>query len=93
MLDEEEIVEDISNEFIVALIEETKSDNIISYDYHAILMIAYALNNRDTDLLDMVKCATNGWLEGEDEKEARKYLIDTVKEAVYTLQYYYDEVD
>lgn len=52
------------------------------YDHEAISLIAYAAEQRDTSLLDTVERQTGTWLEGDNEKGVRAYLIEAVRELI-----------
>ena len=52
----------------------------INYDHEAVSLIALAVETNDPDLTDAVASDTNGWLESDDEKGARQYLIHVISE-------------
>lgn len=52
----------------------------IHYDHEAVSLIAFAVENNNPDLLETVARKTNDWLEGEDDKDARNYLLQALTE-------------
>ena len=53
-------------------------DYRMGYDHEAISLIALAVETKDPDLLDAVSRATAPWIEGEDEKGSRNYLLQAL---------------
>ena len=51
----------------------------IGYDHEAVELIAYAAEQKDPELLDIVDRMTAPWMESDDEKGVRLYLIEAVR--------------
>ena len=50
----------------------------IHYDHEAFSLIAHAVETKDFNLFDTVARKTSEWLEGEDTKGARDYLLQAL---------------
>ena len=51
----------------------------LQHDVEATELIAFALEEHNQELLDAVETRVENWLEGEDQKDTRTYLIHAVR--------------
>ena len=51
----------------------------INNDVEVLLLLTLAMEQKDPCILDLVKRKTEDWLEGDDYKDARFYLVEVLE--------------
>ena len=71
--------------------DEVEDHQNIPYEHEVHILLGYALNTRDLEVVDLVETCTNGWLEPDDQKKARVFLINNIRYAIESANYYYED--
>lgn len=58
----------------------------INYPHDVYSAVAVAIETRDAEMIEAIRRECSGWLESENEKEARDQMLTAVSELIYETE-------